>query len=464
MRKIFPGQRILMGAVVLCVMAISGVVASPGAFAKAHAVPRASANAKYTVCSHGCPYKSIQAAVTAAMYPGEIITIGPGHYAENVTVTKSVTLKGAGKRTVLYPAVSNPAPNGCTGTLCSGAASNIILVAANNVTIENMRLEGANPALAGSGALVDGVHINARNGIIDDWLLGDFNNLTVSNVIVQDIYFRGIEVTYDNVPGQTFTLTHDTVNNVQADPSSIAMFNFGDSGVMSYNTVTNANDAISANWSTGTQFLDNRISKSGSGIHTDNNGGFGGIADTIQGNSVSACTKDGYGIFVFVPYVSATVENNSVKGCYVGLAVYGSAVSGQGPTFSDNVVNGSGATTSDPSGTYGAYVTTDQLGYGPANVNASLSGNSFQSFTTGLFVTQTTPTNGDTAGGQATVTASPNNSFLRDKTGANGGTGTVVNATHDWWGCSKGPNTPGCSTAIGTVLYKPWLTKKPPKS
>ena len=458
MRKIFLGRKVLMSAVVLSVMAITGVVASPGAFAKTHAVPRASANAKYTVCSSGCPYKSIQAAVTAAMYPGEIITIGPGHYAENVTVTASVTLKGTGKRTVLYPAVSNPAPNGCgSSSLCGGSASNIILVAANNVTIENITLEGANPALAGSGTLVDGARINARNGIIDDYLVGDFNNLTVSNVIVRDIYLRGIEVTYDNVPGQTFTLTHNTVTNVQADPSSVAMLNFGDSGVMSYNTVTNANDAISANWSTGTQFLDNRISKSGSGIHTDNNGGSGGIADTIQGNSVSACTKDGYGIWVFVPYVSATVENNSVKGCYVGLGVYGSGVSGQGPTFSDNVVNGTGATTSDLSGTYGAYVTTDQLGYGPANVNASLTGNSFQSFTTGLFVTQTT-------GGQATVTASPNNSFLRDKTGANGGTGTVVNATHDWWGCSKGPNTPGCSTAIGTVLYKPWLTTKPPKS
>lgn len=451
-----------MGAVVLTVIGLTGVVASPGAVAKTRAVVRASAHARYTVCSHGCPYKSIQAAVTAAMYPGEIITIGPGHYAENVTVTKSVTLKGAGKRTVLYPAVSNPAPNGCTGTLCSGAASNIILVAANNVTIENMRLEGANPALAGSGALVDGVHINARNGIIDDWLLGDFNNLTVSNVIVQDIYFRGIEVTYDNVPGQTFTLTHDTVNNVQADPSSIAMFNFGDSGVMSYNTVTNANDAISANWSTGTQFLRNHISKSGSGVHTDNNGGDGGVADLVQGNSVSGCTANGYGIFVFVPYVSATVDSNTVKGCYVGLGAYGSAVSGQGPTFSNNTVWGGTAKTTDPNGTYGAYLTTDQLGYAFGDLTATLTGNLFEHFHTGMFVTQTTPTPAQPSGGQATVTASPNNSFLFTKTGVNGGPGTVVKAQNDWWGCTQGPNKGrGCATATGTVQFTPWLTHAP---
>jgi hypothetical protein len=462
MRKISLGRKVLMGTVVMSVMAITGVAVSPSAFAKAHAV--ASASARYTVCSTGCPYQSVQAAITAAEYPGEIITIGPGHYAENVTVSAPVTLKGVGKRTVLYPAVSNPAPDGCEGSLCDGAASNIILIASSNVTIENMTLEGANPALAGSGVLVDGASINARNGIIDDYDLGDFNNLTVSNVNIQDIYLRGIEVTYDNDPGQTFTLTHNTVNNVQGDPSSIAIFNFGDSGVISNNTVTNAADAISANWSTGTQFLDNRISKSGSGIHTDNNGGSGGIADTIEGNSVSACTEDGYGIYVFVPYVSATVESNKVEGCYVGLAVFGSAVSGQGPTFSDNIVNGTGATTTDPDGTYGAYVTTDQLGYGPADVNASLIGNSFQSFTTGLFVTQTTPTNGDEAGGQATVTASPNNSFLRDTTGVNGDTGTVVNAADDWWGCRQGPNTSHCVSAIGTVQYTPWLTRRPPRS
>ena len=159
--------------------------------------------------------------------------------------------------------LSNPAPNGCTGTLCGGAASNIILVAANNVTVENMTLDGANPALAGSGVLVNGAHINARNGIIDDWLVGDFTNLTVSNVIVQDIYLRGIEVTYDNVPGQTFTLR--TARSPMCKRTRVPS-RCSTSGIRvpwSNNTVTDANDAISANWSTGTQFLDNRISHFG---------------------------------------------------------------------------------------------------------------------------------------------------------------------------------------------------------
>ena len=150
---------------------------------------------------------------------------------------------------------------------------------------------------------------------------------------------------------------------MQGSGESIAMFNYGGSGEMSDNTVSDASDAISANWSTGTKFLDNTIRDSASGIHTDNNGGSGGVADLIQGNTVKSCSSNGYGIFVFAPYVSATVESNKVKGCYIGLAAFGGSVSGQGPTFADNRVSGAGASTTDPNGTYAAYLTTDQLGF-----------------------------------------------------------------------------------------------------
>jgi len=446
-----------MGAVVLTVIGLTGVVASPGAVAKTRAVVRASAHARYTVCSHGCPYKSIQAAINAAS-PGADVVIGPGHYFENLTVSKPVTLQGSGPRTVLYPAISAPNPAGCSGSLCVGA-SNMILVQADNVTITHLRLEGNNPKLT-SGVVAGGHDIDARNGIIVDFnhAPGIFNNLTVSNVTVSDVYLRGIYAS----SGGTFNFNHDTVNNVQGSSSSVAMFNFGGSGVMSDNTVTSANDAISANWSTGTQFLRNHISKSGSGVHTDNNGGDGGVADLVQGNSVSGCTANGYGIFVFVPYVSATVDSNTVKGCYVGLGAYGSAVSGQGPTFSNNTVWGGTAKTTDPNGTYGAYLTTDQLGYAFGDLTATLTGNLFEHFHTGMFVTQTTPTPAQPSGGQATVTASPNNSFLFTKTGVNGGPGTVVKAQNDWWGCTQGPNKGrGCATATGTVQFTPWLTHAP---
>src|SRR5664279_4093208 len=288
-----------------------------------------------TVCSTGCSTKSIQTAIDGAS-PGATITIGKGNYYEKVVVNKPVTLLGSGVQTVIYPATSKPVcPN--EGSRCGGSASNIILVEANDVTIQSVRLEGANPNLTG-GVVVGGASINARNGIITNHEAGTFNNLTVSKVKVSDVYLRGIYAS----SGGTFNLNHDTVENVQGEEASIAMFNYGGSGVMESNKVTSANDAISANYSTGTQFLANVIKKSGSGIHTDNNGE-SGSADVIKGNTVRECKVNGYGIFVFVPYVSATVESNKISGCSVGLAAYGGAVSGQGPTFTNNSVNGTGA-------------------------------------------------------------------------------------------------------------------------
>jgi hypothetical protein len=414
----------------------------------------ASASMQKTVCASGCAFTSIQAAINAAS-PGATITIGPGSYVENIVVNKPVTLRGSGLETVIYPATSMPVCE--PGSLCAGAASNIILVQADNVTITNLRLQGDNPNLT-SGVVRGGEDIDARNGIITNHALGTYNNLTVSKVKVVGIYLRGIYAS----SGGTFNFNHDTVENVQGDESSIAMFNFEGSGVMASNKVVNANDAISANWSKGTQFLSNLISKSGSGVHTDNNGGSGGSADLIKGNRVRECNTDGYGIWVFVPYVSATVESNRVKGCAVGLAAFGGAVSGQGPTFAGNYVNGSEASTTDPAGTYGAYLTTDQVGFGSGDLTATLSGNTFIHYATGLFATQTSPSPGQSAGGQATITASPNNSFLADTVGANGDTGTTVSAANDWWGCAQGPNAGGhCATAVGTVTFTPWLTEKP---
>ena len=399
---------------------------------------------KKTVCASGCAFTSIQAAVNAAS-EGATITIGKGTYMENVVVNKPLTLLGSGKETVIEPAVSNPVCAG--GSLCAGAASNIVLVQADNVTISKLRLEGDNPSLT-SGVVVGGKDIDARNGIITNHLVGKFENLTVSKVVVDDIYLRGIYAS----SGGSFNFSHDTVQNVQAEEASIAMFAFEGSGVMSGNHVSEANDAISANWSKGIQFLGNTVTKSGSGVHTDNNGGSGGTADLIKGNKISECKLNGYGIFVFVPYVSATVEQNSVKGCTIGLAAFGGAVSGQGPTFASNKVDAAGASTSEGL-TYGAYITTDQLGFAFGDVTATLTGNSLKDASNGLFVTQS-------AGGQATVTAS-GNSIYKNTTGANGEAGTVVEAKNNWWGCMQGPAGAKCNPVNGTVSFTPWLTSKP---
>ena len=444
----------------------------------------------------GC-YSSIQRAIDAAA-PGDTILIGKGIYTENVVVTKPLTLLGAGDRgehrgwrerghhqgsgedrdhhgsgedddehhdsgehgaPVIRPAISNPNP--CpSNSLCGGMASNIILVQAKDVTIRGLTLDGDNPHLR-SGIVRSGADLDARNGIITNHALGTFDNLQVDDVTVRNVYLRGIYAS----SGGSFNFHDNTVQNVQGDDDSICLFNYGGAGVMAHNTAFDCNDALSSNWSRGVQFLDNEISRSGNGVHTDNAGGYGGTSDLIEDNIVKQCQKDGYAIFVFVPYIDATVRNNEVRGCTVGLAAFGQGA----PTttvFTGNDLNGEGASSSSRSDSFGVLVSTDMLGYGAANVSALFTDNVIQHFNTGVYVEQNCELfarfyPGDCQGGERAYVTLYNNMIEGNGTGANGKPHTVVDARRNWWGCSRGPNRPGCDTAIGTVMYTPWLTKPP---
>ncbi len=270
--------------------------------------------ATVTVCASGCTSTTIQGGIDAAS-TGDTVAVSAGTYAENVVVDRPVTLQGAGQgATIVRPASSNPVCAG--GSLCGGAASSIVLVQASNVSISDLTLDGDNPALT-SGVVTGGADLDARNGIITNHRAGVYENLAVTNVTVENVYLRGIYAS----SGGSFAFDHDSVANVQGEYASIAIFNLGGSGVVSNSSVSAANDAISSNWSTGTRYVGNRVTGSASGIHTDNNGGFGGTGDVIEGNTVSSCTADGYGIWVFVPRSAPVIRSNRVNGCSVGLGL-----------------------------------------------------------------------------------------------------------------------------------------------
>jgi hypothetical protein len=101
---------------------------------------------------------------------------------------------------------------------------------------------------------------------------------------------------------------------------------------------------------------------------------------------------------------------------------------------------------------------------GPGGV---FSDNVIQHFNTGVYVEQHCELlsgffPGDCQGGGGRATATLYNNVIQgNRTGTHGKRQTVVDARLNWWGCSRGPNRPGCDTAIGTVVYTPWLTKPP---
>ncbi len=101
------------------------------------AVPGGSVNAATkTVCSSGCDYTTIQAAVTGAT-AGDTITVAAGTYNETVTVNKSVTITLA------------------DGVVVNGVTS-CFDVTASNVTVNNTNPGGATcqPASASNGITV----------------------------------------------------------------------------------------------------------------------------------------------------------------------------------------------------------------------------------------------------------------------------------------------------------------------
>lgn len=137
------------------------VLAVGGAITAGLALAGVAWGSELAVCKAGCSYAHIQDAINAAA-AGDTVQIAAGQYVENLVVSKSLTLRGSGPGTVIYPAVSRPVCG--DGSLCPGA-SNIVLVQASNVTVRDLRLEGDNPALT-SGVVVGGADIDARNGIL----------------------------------------------------------------------------------------------------------------------------------------------------------------------------------------------------------------------------------------------------------------------------------------------------------
>ena len=398
-------------------------------------------------------FSTIQSAIDDSnTVAGDTVDVGAGTYVENVIVTKSVTIDGAGSTTIVMPAISNP--TGGSGSIYPGA-SNVFLVQANDVKIKDLVIDGDNPNLT-SSINVGGANLDARNGIITDHNAGIFNGLEVSNVTVKNIYLRGI---YPS-SGGTFNIHHNTVTNVQGEGASIAIFGWGGPGTFAYNVVSYANDGISANHSKGIQFLNNNVSFSGSGIHTDNSGDGGGVADMISGNTVSNCLGNDYGIWTFVNYLPVTVQNNTVTGCALPYSVWGS-----GNTTTVQFTGNTATAPTPNTGSIGFYLTTSGAGWGYYDAHADFTGNTISGFDTGIYLGAEETTWDPDPYVAKTITGNISRNNITGSTSmaaGEGSTGTyLASFEENWWGSMLGPQVPisagldviqWCGTANPTCL------------
>ncbi|MHC1739937.1 MAG: right-handed parallel beta-helix repeat-containing protein [Anaerolineaceae bacterium] len=390
------------------------------------------------------PYAKIQDGINGVVPGGKVIVAG-GTYPENVNINKPVDLGGAGQaNTIVIPAISSPL---CSGASICAGSSNVLLVQANDVKIHDLTVNGDNPGLT-SSMVRGGADVDARNGIITDHTLGlIFNNLEVYNVTVENIYLRGIYAS----SGGTFNFHNNVVTNVQGDSSSIAIFAWGGPGTIANNTVSYANDAISANHSKGIQFLNNTITNSQSGVHSDNSGDGGGTPDLISGNSVSDCMTNGYGIWTFANYNPITVENNTVSGCSIGYSAWGTATTSI-VQFNNNIATGPTV----PAGSVGIYVTTDLISYGYYDVYANFNNNQISGFENGVYLAAESQ-----SWNQPWVAKTIHSTFFHNqilgstgKQAEKGATGFYdADLSINWWGSMGGP---AAGKIASGIPYTPW--------
>jgi hypothetical protein len=404
------------------------------------------------------PYATIGAALAAAAN-GDTIDVAAGVFVENVVVNKSVTIRGAGaSSTRVVPSFTDPAFP-AAGTFPAGH-STLFLIQANDVTIELLTMDGDNPLLTG-GYAVGGANIDARNAVVTDHTLGTFNNLTIREVHIVNIFWRALYAS----SGGTFRFTDNVIQNVQGSTSgSMGVFNWAGAGVIARDTIVDCLGAIVANHSRGMNVLSNVVVNSSDGIHSDNSGDGGGVPDSLVGNKVSDSPVSGYGIWVFVPYLPPYVADNTVTNVDYGLGAFGGAF---GPTvtaqFIHNTVDGQGR-----SGSLGFYLTNTTFSYGVTDVAAFFSHNELKNNEYGLYIESAS---GKTVTMQGSGNAILNNTLIGVDSGAvpsvygnpSGLPGTVVaSLTGNWWGSSSGPynsatNVAGTGNAIDDGFdYSPW--------
>ena len=158
-------------------------------------------------------FADIQRGVNEVTVNGNV-NVAPGVFRNNVNVNKSVHVIGQGQGvTTVQPATSSPDPCGpFTGSLC-GSSSHVFLVAADDVEIRDLTVDGDNPTLV-SGVIRSGADIDARNGIIENHSAGVWDNTHIHDVTVRNIYLRGIQV---GSGGNNFNVHDNTVENVNGE-------------------------------------------------------------------------------------------------------------------------------------------------------------------------------------------------------------------------------------------------------
>jgi parallel beta-helix repeat protein len=440
-------------------------------------------------------FTTIQSAIDAAS-DGDTINVAAGTYAEDLTINKAVTLLGpnaeinpnTGVRTaeaVLLPATSATDPYGTCEVMS--------YVSVSGVTIKGFTFEGDNPNLT-SGVDVFGTDADACEIIAGYEGVGD---IVIENNILQHSTYAGIDfynytnsaatsnntIRYNLIKelGETVTynwgvgvlvynnfyadVTDNVIDNVRVgvQTGNFEKANPGPTGKISNNVINAYRTGIFHNlWYSNASSIplsDNTITAVVMPGITKWNGialtSFQGATSTVISNNsitipdtitfVSPGYAAGYNIWNTPTTATITINGGVVEGGDYGIFV------NNFEGYSDNADNTSVAidgVTIRNAKIAGIYVKDSPSNTNGSTVHADILGSQIEGADTGILV----------EGSDATATAHWNRIVNSTTAGLTNTSGTLVDATNNWWGCNAGPADAACDSVSDMVNADPWLT------
>jgi parallel beta-helix repeat protein len=384
----------------------------------------------------GC-VDTISAAVAAAA-PGDTINVDPGVYREDVVIGKSLSLVGASPETTFIDAAafsngvfvdgldnSNLSQVIVTGfTIENANFEGVLVIDADDVMISGDVISGNDKSLQHSSSACPGLPAfetaegsDCGEGV---HLIGATHNVVENNSILENA--GGILISDET------NTSHDnlvTRNLVVDNP-----YNSGIT-LASHPAYTGSGPARTPYGIYNNVILENALIHSGGGGISLLAAASGNrvYANTIAGNRLTSNAMPGIVVHTMVDITATGAPPNPDASRNV---------------ITGNFISGNGA---DPALPTSATAGISIFGADPI-ISLVVSGNTIDDEAI------------DVAFDSASTLNIHGNNLIGGVGIANLNTVGMVNARENWWGCSGGPGTRGCSTVTGgaSVIFTPWLT------
>jgi Periplasmic copper-binding protein (NosD) len=389
----------------------------------------------------GC-FKTIGAAVAAAS-AGDRIQVAPGTYSEDVIIGKSLSLIGANKANTIIDAKGKA--NGIyVDGLDNGGLSEVIVA---GFTVQNANFEGILVTNASS------VTIWGNRVVSNDLAL----NASAASCPGQPEF----ETSEGEDCGEGIHLTgvdHSIVSNNFLQNNSGGVLLSDDTG-LTHNDLITGNVVRNNPYDCGITLASHPL-YSGLPSNTPRGVDRNTISDNDSSDNGLAIAGAGAGVGLFVaPPGLETAGNVVVGNRLVGNGLPGVAfhlhTASAGQNLNDNLIvanyiAGNGADTDDAAtpGPTGINV------FGVAPI-------------TGVSIVQNVIKDEavDIAANTPALLDVHLNNLLGNQIGVDNLDDGTVNAAQNWWGCVKGPGSPGCTSVSGSnVVSTPFLTRPAPTS